>query len=285
MIIAGRNMMGYGLTRAAGGSGRCFPNIASVQGDAIMAKASFRRPDGRGRAELRPVVITPNFLRHPHGSALIACGDTRVLCSAMWVAELPPWMRQQKVPGGWLTGEYAMLPAATAERGRRDTGKPNGRSIEIQRLIGRCLRAAVALDQFGPGTMYLDCEVLDADGGTRCAAITGAMVALELAVARLLADGTFRENPIRHRLAAVSVGAIGPANLLDLCYAEDVQADVDMNVVMTATGRLVEVQATAEGEPFSQERFAALLALAGQGISCLLDIQQTALRDHPPRHD
>lgn len=237
------------------------------------------RSDGRDPAALRPISITPGFLRHPHGSALIACGHTRVLCSAMWAEEVPPWMRQQKVSGGWITGEYAMLPAATAERGRRDSAKPNGRSLEIQRLIGRCLRAAVDLNKFGPRTLYVDCDVLDADGGTRCAAITGAMVAVELAVAHLRASGVLNANPIRQRIAAVSVGAVGDENLLDLCYEEDVRADVDMNVIMTADGRLVEVQATAEGEPFARSRLDDLLNLADRGIRELLVAQAAVL--HP----
>jgi ribonuclease PH len=235
------------------------------------------RIDGRSATDLRPVTIIPGFLRHPEGSALISCGGTRVLCSAMWASDVPPWMKQQKVPGGWITGEYAMLPAATAERGRRDSLKPNGRSLEIQRLIGRCLRAAVDLKKFGSRTLYVDCDVLDADGGTRCASVTGAMVAVEMAVAALMANGTLTENPIRQRIAAVSVGSVGGENLLDLCYEEDVRADVDMNVVMTADGRLVEVQATAEGEPFPVGQFDALLALAKGGIGQLIAAQQATL--------
>jgi len=240
------------------------------------------RIDGRGAADLRPIDIIPGFLRHPQGSALISCGQTRVLCSAMVAEEVPPWMRQQKRPGGWITGEYAMLPAATGERGRRETAKPSGRSMEIQRLIGRCLRAAVDLDRLGPRTLYIDCDVLDADGGTRCAAVTGAMVALELAVASLLAAGTIAASPIRRRIAAVSVGIVAGEPLLDLCYQEDVRADVDMNVVMTDDGRLVEVQATAEGEPFPVAQFNALLELAGGGIRRLAEAQRAVLAKASP---
>jgi ribonuclease PH len=240
------------------------------------------RIDGRAAADLRPIDIVPGFLRHPQGSALISCGQTRVLCSAMVAEEVPPWMRQQKRPGGWVTGEYAMLPAATSERGRRETAKPNGRSMEIQRLIGRCLRAAIDLDQLGPRTLYVDCDVLDADGGTRCAAVTGAMVAVEMAVAKLMAAGILAQNPVRQRIAAVSVGIVDGETLLDLCYQEDVRADVDMNVVMTDDGRLVEVQATAEGEPFPVAQFDALLALAGDGIRRLAVAQRDVLAAAQP---
>lgn len=193
-------------------------------------------------------------------------GGTRVLCAAMAVAEIPPWMRSQKVPGGWLTAEYQLLPQSTPDRNNRERKGAGGRTHEIQRLIGRSLRAACDLKLLGPMTLYVDCDVLDADGGTRCASITGAMVALKLAVAKLMKEGKLERSPLVRDLAAVSVGMLGPEPILDLCYLEDRDAEVDMNVVMTSAGEFVELQATAEGAPFTQSQHAAMLELAIKGL-------------------
>ena len=228
---------------------------------------------------LRPVEIITEFQKNPAGSVLIACGNTRVICAATVSEEVPPWMRNQKVPGGWVTAEYQMLPSSTSTRSRRETKKgPSGRTQEIQRLIGRSLRGAVDLKKLGERTIHLDCDVLDADGGTRCASITGAMIALNIAVEKLLAKGVIEENPIIANVAAVSVGIVDGKPTLDLCYEEDVAAEVDMNVVMSENGKLIEVQATAEGEPFSREEFNQMLDLAESGIRELLIKQKDALK-------
>ncbi|RMH40029.1 MAG: ribonuclease PH [Deltaproteobacteria bacterium] len=223
------------------------------------------RPDGRANDELRPLSITPRFQRHPAGSALIRLGDTWVVCAASIEDRVPPFV---ETPGtGWVTAEYAMLPSATHTRGRRSQG---GRDKEIQRLIGRALRAVVAFDQLGERTVTLDCDVLQADGGTRCASITGGCVALALA----LGDGA---PALRERVAAVSVGIVDGEVRLDLSYEEDAAAEVDMNVVMTESGRLVEVQGTAERQPFDRAQLAAMLDLAAGGIRRLCAAQQAAI--------
>jgi ribonuclease PH len=228
--------------------------------------------------ELRPVKITTGFQRSPAGSALIECGNTRVICAASVLEEVPPWMRAQKVEGGWVTAEYQMLPSSTATRSRRENKSgPGGRSSEIQRLIGRSLRGAVDMQKLGPRTIHIDCDVLDADGGTRCASITGGMVALNLAVKKLLDEGLIDESPIIANVAAVSVGMVKGEPVLDLCYEEDVAADVDMNVVMGEEGKLIEVQATAEGEAFSRKELDGLLDLAEKGIKELLKKQEQAI--------
>jgi len=233
------------------------------------------RSGKRSNQDLRPVKITPNFLRYPHGSVLMECGITRIICSAMAVEEVPGWMKHQKVSGGWVTGEYQMIPGATPGRNRRETGRgPSGRSQEIQRLIGRSLRAAVDLEKLGARTIYLDCDVIDADGGTRCAAITGAMVALRLAVNKLMEQEALAEDPICSNIAAVSVGIVDGELMLDLCYEEDSGAEVDMNVIMDDAGNLVEVQATAEGKAFPREQLDSMLTMAASGIRQLLTIQQ-----------
>lgn len=225
--------------------------------------------------ELRPVKITPGFQKSPAGSALIECGNTRVICAASILEEVPGWMRAQKVEGGWVTAEYQMLPSATTTRSRRENKSgPGGRSSEIQRLIGRSLRGAVDMQKLGPRTIHIDCDVLDADGGTRCASITGGMVALNLAVKKLMDEGLLEESPVIANVAAVSVGIVDGEPVLDLCYTEDVSADVDMNVVMGEAGKLIEVQATAEGEAFSRKEFDALLDLAEKGIKELLEKQK-----------
>ena len=228
--------------------------------------------------ELRPVTVTTGFQRNPAGSVLIECGNTRVICAASVIEDVPPWMRSQKVPGGWVTAEYQMLPSSTSTRNRRENKSgPSGRSQEIQRLIGRSLRGAVDMQKLGPRTIHIDCDVLDADGGTRCASITGGMIALNLAVKSLLDKGLIEENPVIGNVAAVSVGIVDGEPVLDLCYEEDVKADVDMNVVMSSDGKLIEVQATAEGEAFSRDELNELLDLAEKGIKELLQHQQSVL--------
>ena len=226
-------------------------------------------------SELRPVKITPGFQKSPAGSVLIECGNTRVICAASILEEVPPWMRSQKVSGGWVTAEYQMLPSSTSTRSRRENKSgPSGRSQEIQRLIGRSLRGAVDMNKLGSRTIHIDCDVLDADGGTRCASITGGMIALNLAIKSLIDTGVLTENPIIANIAAVSVGIVNNTPILDLCYKEDVNADVDMNVVMSNDGKLIEVQATAEGEAFSRKDLDELLNLAEKGIKVLLNCQK-----------
>ncbi len=228
---------------------------------------------------LRPVQIVVDYQKHPVASVLMQAGSTRVLCAVGVESRVPPWMRAQNVPGGWLTAEYQMLPSSTPQRGQREAaqGRLGGRTQEIQRLIGRSLRAMIDLEKIGRNTLHIDCDVVDADGGTRCASVTGAAVAVELAVRRLLALGELKEWPLRERVAAVSVGMVGGVPVLDLCYEEDVAAAVDMNVVMTSGGRLIEVQATAESENFGRSDLQAMLDLAERGIRELFAIQDRAL--------
>lgn len=234
------------------------------------------RLDGRQFNELRPLAFVPDFQIHPLGSVLAVCGRTRVVCAVSVENAVPPWMKAQDVPGGWITAEYQMLPSATNTRSTREVtkGKLSGRSAEIQRLIGRSLRAVVDLEKLPGITLHVDCDVLDADGGTRCASITGACAALERAAAKLLADGTIAENPIKARVAAVSVGIVHGEPMLDLCYEEDSAAEVDMNVVMTSTGRFVELQGTGEEATFDDAQLASLLALAKHGLAGLFAEQQ-----------
>ena len=236
------------------------------------------RCDLRTFDQLRPVKITPGFLRNPAGSAMIECGGTRILCAASIAEDIPGWMKAQKVKGGWITGEYQMLPASTNTRSKRENKSgPGGRSQEIQRLIGRSLRAAVDLEALGQRMIYIDCDVLDADGGTRCAGITGGMIALRLAINSLLESGELNTDPVKHNIAAVSVGIVKGKALLDLCYEEDCDADVDMNVVMAENGKLIEVQATAEGAPFSRNELDKMLDLADSGINQLFKAQKQAI--------
>lgn len=236
------------------------------------------RIDGRKAGQLRPVKITPGFLKHPAGSALIEFGNTRVICSASVIEEVPPWMRAQKVSGGWITGEYQMIPASTHDRSKRETNHPSGRTQEIQRLIGRSLRGAVDLDKLGPRTIYIDCEVIDADGGTRCASITGGMVAMQMAIRKLMANGKLSSNPVKTNIAAVSVGIFKGEVLLDLCYEEDSNAEVDMNLVMTDQGRIVELQATGEESTFSKKELDSMRRVAEKGIKKLFELQKKALK-------
>jgi ribonuclease PH len=237
------------------------------------------RPDSRAPDQLRPISFTPNFAPHATGSVLCAFGDTRVICSAMVEEMVPRWMKVQNVAGGWLTAEYSMLPYSTLERKQRDSskGRPDGRSIEIQRLIGRSLRAVVDLDALGARTLCVDCDVLQADGGTRTAAITGACVAVALAGKKLLADKKIKKLPIKSYVGAVSVGMVGGEAVLDLNYIEDKDATVDMNVVMTDEGRFVEVQGSGEESTFADTELTAMLALARKGIAELIEAQHTAV--------
>ncbi len=224
--------------------------------------------------ELRPVEIIRDFTRYAAGSVLIKWGNTWVLCTASVSEKVPSFLRD--TGKGWLTAEYAMLPSCTMERKDRDIKKLklDARSTEIQRLIGRSLRAALDMEALGERQITIDCDVLQADGGTRCASITGGMVALEIAVKKMLADGTLAKNPIRHRIAAVSVGVCDGKPTLDLDYAHDSTAEVDLNVVMTDDGRFVELQGTAEHEPFTEESLDALCALAKKGLKKLFRIQR-----------
>jgi ribonuclease PH len=238
---------------------------------------SFTRTDGRLADELRRVSITPGFLPYAEGSALIEMGQTRVICSASVEERVPPFLRNRGQ--GWVTAEYAMLPRATLSRTSRETGRggPSGRTHEIQRLIGRSLRAVVNTTLLGERTVMIDCDVLQADGGTRTASITGAYVAFALACRRLLRTNKIERNPLTGEVAAVSVGIVEGVPLLDLKYDEDSRAEVDMNVVCTGDSRFIEVQGTAEGTPFTREEMDQLLALASQGIEHLLQSQRAAL--------
>jgi ribonuclease PH len=232
------------------------------------------REDGRKNDELRKIIITPDYLKHPTGSVLIEFGNTRVICCATIADEVPGWMRAQNVKGGWITSEYQLLPTSTGERVKRERKGVSGRTQEIQRLIGRSLRAACDLEKIPGKTIYIDCDVIDADGGTRCASISGAMVALNIAVKRLLKEGVLKENPIKANIAAVSVGILDDVSMLDLCYSEDSTAEVDMNVVMTSSGEFVEVQGTAEGKTFSRKQMDQMLDLAVKGNNEIFKIQE-----------
>jgi ribonuclease PH len=237
------------------------------------------RADGRAPGQIRPVRFQNHIAPHAAGSTLIEWGNTRVVCGVTIEEGVPRWMKDQNVSGGWITAEYSMLPYSTLQRKARDIskGKIDGRSQEIQRLIGRAMRAALDLEKLGPRTVWVDCDVLQADGGTRTAAITGAWVALALAVKKLETAGLLRESPLLAPVAAASVGIVGGAALLDLCYTEDVAAAVDMNLVMNAEGRFIELQGTGEESTFSGDDLTAMLALGRAGISELLAAQQCAL--------
>jgi len=240
--------------------------------------AKTKRPDGRRADQLRPLSIETDVLKFPPGSVLIAAGDTRILCAVSLVEGVPDFLVD--TGSGWLTAEYAMLPASTPTRKPRESAraKPDGRAQEIRRVIGRALRAAVHLDRLAENTLYVDCDVIQADGGTRTLAVTGAWVALALAVRRLREQGLLAKNPIRTQLAAVSVGIVAGECLLDLDYQEDAAAEVDMNVVMTGSGRFVEIQGTAETEPFDKTQLDRILDLARKGCRRLMRAQRAALR-------
>ena len=237
------------------------------------------RPSGRAPDQLRPVSFMRHFTKHAEGSVLVAFGDTKVLCTASVEDRLPNWKKEKGASGGWLTAEYGMLPRATHDRSRREAtaGKQGGRTLEIQRLIGRALRAVLDLDALGKFTITMDCDVLQADGGTRTAAITGGYVALVDAVNSLLKRGLIKKNPVHGQIAAVSVGIVGGTPVLDLDYAEDSGAETDLNVVMNEAGGFIEVQGTAEGHAFRREELNGMLDLAAHGIQQLLDAQRRAL--------
>ncbi len=238
------------------------------------------RPDGRAPDELRPITIQTGVARHAEGSALIALGDTHVLCTASVEDRVPPFLKGSG--SGWVTAEYGMLPRATHTRSSREAaqGRQGGRTHEIQRLIGRSLRSVTELRGMGERTVTLDCDVLQADGGTRCAAITGACVALAMAFAKLVREQKVPRWPLRETVAAISVGICAGQAVLDLGYAEDAEADVDCNVVGTASGAFVEIQGTAERRPFSDSQLGELLRLAKAGLASLRDAQDAALEAH-----
>jgi len=237
------------------------------------------RTDGRRPDQLRPITIEANFAPYATGSVLIGFGNTRVICAATIEPKVPTWMRQQGVKGGWLTAEYSMLPYSTLDRKQRDIskGKLDGRTVEIQRLIGRSLRAVLDLQKLGENTLWIDCDVLQADGGTRTASITGAYLAARLAIQKLLDAKKLTENPLVDSIAAVSVGLFEGHELLDLAYVEDKDAEVDSNVVMTGKGNFVEVQSSGEEATFTYDQLQGLLALAQKGLKELSAIQTAFL--------
>ncbi len=234
------------------------------------------RQDGRKTGELRKVEIIPDFTETKGGSVLINWGRTRVLCTALLEEGTMPFL--VGTGKGWLTAEYAMIPSSTGARKKRETSKPDGRSTEIKRLIGRALRNAVDYEKLGERVIWIDCDVLQADGGTRTASITGAYVALELGVKKWLAEGRLTENPIVHQIAAVSAGVVGDEPMLDLCYVEDSKADVDMNFVMNEKGEFIELQGTGEGRSFTEKEFSTILSLGKKGIKKLMTLQNKALQ-------
>lgn len=242
----------------------------------MSGSGSIERSYGRAPDALRPLSIEPGFVRTATGSALISAGETRVICTASVQGSVPRWLAGSG--RGWVTAEYGMLPASTGERKQRDVskGRADGRTVEIQRLIGRSLRGVIDFEALGERTIYVDCDVLQADGGTRCASITGGMVALTLACQRLIAEGKLERSPLTGSVAAVSCGMVEGVAMLDLDYPEDSTAEVDANVVMTGDGGLVEVQATAERTPLSRAHLDDLLALAAGGIDTLLELQRRA---------
>ena len=237
------------------------------------------RPDGRRPDQLRRIRFHNHIAPHATGSTLVEWGQTRVICGVMVEETVPRWMKEQNVTGGWITAEYSMLPYSTQQRKQRDIskGKIDGRSQEIQRLIGRSMRAAVDLEKLGPRTIWVDCDVLQADGGTRTAAITGSYVALSLAIDKLIAEATLKESPMLKAVAAVSVGIVNQAVLLDLCYVEDAAAQVDMNIVMTEAGEFIELQGTGEEATFNDRQLGEMLALGRAAIEQLFQAQRAAL--------
>lgn len=240
------------------------------------------RPDGREPGDMRPIAMTPGFVRSATGSVLIEQGMTRVICTASVDESVPRWMQGRG--RGWVTAEYGMLPASTGDRKPRDVtkGRPDGRTVEIQRLIGRALRGIVDFEALGERTVWIDCDVLEADAGTRCASITGGFVALSLAIEHLIAEGLLTASPLTQSVAAISCGMVDGEPRLDLDYLEDSVAEVDMNVVMTGDGGLVEVQATAERTPLSRAHLDDLLVLAGSGIETLQTAQAEAIAAGAP---
>ena len=238
------------------------------------------RTDGRRPEQLRPLRFQNDIAPYATGSTLVEWGNTRVICGVTIEEIVPRWMKEQNVTGGWITAEYSMLPYSTLQRKARDItkGKIDGRSQEIQRLIGRAMRATLDLEKLGPRTAWVDCDVLQADGGTRTAAITGAYVALSLAIQRMMSAGKIAENPMLHGVAAVSVGIVQEQVLLDLCYTEDAAAAVDLNLVMNSAGNLIELQGTGEESTFSEAQLSEMLRLGKAGILQLLEAQKKALQ-------
>ncbi len=239
------------------------------------------RSDGRTADQLRPISFITDVAPHANASVLVSFGNTRVICAITIEDDVPRWMKYQKVDGGWLTAEYSMLPYSTLDRKQRDIakGKLDGRSSEIQRLIGRSLRAAVDLGKIGQRTIWIDCDVLQADGGTRTASITGASVALAIALNRLMAAGKLKQSPLKRLVAAISVGMLGEEPLLDLCYVEDKDADVDMNLVMTDAGEYVEVQGSGEEAVFTADQMDSLLKLGRKGVDELIALQKKIIAE------
>lgn len=235
------------------------------------------RSDLRQVDQLRPVTIQKDIAPAATGSCLISMGNTQVICGVTIEDRVPGWMRAQNVSGGWLTAEYSMLPYSTPDRNQRPGMRPNGRNMEIQRLIGRSLRAAIDLKKIGSRTVNIDCDVLQADGGTRTASITGGYVALSLAIRKLREAGVMKKDPMLEQIAAISVGIVNGTPMLDLCYVEDVAAETDMNTVLTGQGRFIELQGTAEKGAYSRDELNALLDLAEKGCTELLDAQNKAL--------
>ena len=238
------------------------------------------RKDGRGAKEMRPLVFHPGVAPQALASVLVSFGKTQVICAVSVEEDVPGWMKAQRVSGGWLTAEYSMLPYSTTTRKKRsNNGKPDGRAVEIQRLIGRSLRAVVDLETLGERTVWVDCDVLQADGGTRTASISGAAVALQLAFRRMMQEGTLASNPMRQLVSAVSVGKVNGEALLDLCYEEDSAAEVDMNVALTERGEYVELQGSGEESTFTPEELAQMLELAHGGAQQILAAQRAVLGD------
>lgn len=239
------------------------------------------RPDNRSVDALRPITFTPNVAPHATGSVLVSFGDTRVICACTVEEDVPRWMKYQKVKGGWLTAEYNMLPYSTLDRKQRDItrGKIDGRSSEIQRLIGRSIRAVVDLKKLGPRTLWIDCDVLQADGGTRTASITGGCVAVAIAINKLISAGKIKNSPLKQLVAGVSAGVYQNTPVLDLNYPEDKDASVDFNVVMTEDLNFVEIQGSGEESTFSPEEMTAMLQLSRDGVKQLVELQKQAIAD------
>ncbi len=260
-------------------SRHCMPEQLSAPNASISPGKSSLRADGRRADQLRPIRFQNHIAPYATGSTLAEWGNTRVICGVTVEETVPRWMMEQNVTGGWITAEYSMLPYSTPQRKQREIakGKIDGRSQEIQRLIGRAMRAAVDLEKLGARTIWVDCDVLQADGGTRTAAITGSYVALALAIEKLLAQGMLKESPLHKAVAAVSVGIVNQQALLDLCYVEDAAAEVDMNIVLTQTGEFIELQGSGEESTFSDGQLAVMLSLGRSGIEKLFLAQQEAL--------
>jgi ribonuclease PH len=246
-----------------------------------LTTSSAKRADGRWPNQLRPLRFLNHIAPYATGSTLVEWGNTRVICGVTVEETVPRWMKEQGVVGGWITAEYSMLPYSTLQRKQRDStkGKIDGRSQEIQRLIGRAMRAALDLEKLGARTIWVDCDVLQADGGTRTAAITGAYVALSLAIKKMLGEAKIQVNPLLKAVAAVSVGIVDQQVLLDLCYTEDAAASVDLNLVMNSSGEFIELQGTGEEATFTDTQLAEMLSVGKAGIRDLLQAQQRALAD------